>query len=272
MTDKTKATLQGGQCRNKTESNQVSTMIDQVNSLVSQNDELNKYTILYFFNYLNYQPLGSMPRCCSSLRNIRLIQVARDVSPSLRISSSNCVRNSSLRRIGNCGDRFSGIDMVYTIGDIVRVYTSVYASISKTQRLVVRQTHTRRLTTTLEGLTLWLRQSVPTSLRRSTAPRRKLSPSCCALRRLMSNQRAGVTLLIMSWCLPAACRCWEALMSNLIERTPLTPDELAFQCLALTHAALYSTDSAVREALLFILLDKADSLYEMLPVQEAHHA
>jgi hypothetical protein len=61
-------------------------------------------------------------------------------------------------------------------------------------------------------------------------------------------------------------------MSNLIERIPLTPDELAFQCLALTHAALYSTDSAVREALLFILLDKADSLYEMLPAQEAHHA
>lgn len=53
------------------------------------------------------QPFGSMPRCCSSLRSMRLIQVARDESPSLRISSSNCERNSSLNRIWYCGDFFS---------------------------------------------------------------------------------------------------------------------------------------------------------------------
>lgn len=53
------------------------------------------------------QPFGSMPRCCSSLRSMRLIQVARDESPSFRISSSSCERNSSLNRIWYCGDFFS---------------------------------------------------------------------------------------------------------------------------------------------------------------------
>lgn len=50
---------------------------------------------------------GSIPRCCSSLRRILLIQVASDESPSLRISSSSWERNSSLNRIWYCGDFFS---------------------------------------------------------------------------------------------------------------------------------------------------------------------
>ncbi|WP_431224798.1 hypothetical protein ACQ86O_08055 [Serratia sp. L9] len=54
-------------------------------------------------------------------------------------------------------------------------------------------------------------------------------------------------------------------MSNLVDKTPLTAAEVAFQCLALTHAALFSDEVAVTEALLFILLDRADTLYEMLP-------
>lgn len=93
------------------------------------------------------QPFGSMPRDCSSFLRIRFIQVASDESPSLRISSSSCERNSSFNRIGNCGERFSGIDMVYAIGDIVRVYASVYANDMKAQRPVVLGTHTGRLTT-----------------------------------------------------------------------------------------------------------------------------
>lgn len=96
---------------------------------------------------IGYQPFGSMPRDCSSFLRIRFIQVASDESPSLRISSSSCARNSSFNRIGNCGERFSGIDMVYAIGDIVRVYTSVYANDMKAQRPVVLGTHTGRLTT-----------------------------------------------------------------------------------------------------------------------------
>ncbi len=54
-----------------------------------------------------YQPLGSMPRCCSSLRSMRFIQVAKDESPSLRISSSSWARNSSGNRIWYCGDFFN---------------------------------------------------------------------------------------------------------------------------------------------------------------------
>lgn len=96
---------------------------------------------------LGYHPFGSIPRCCSSFLRIRFIQVAREESPSLRISSSSCERKSSFKRIGNCGDRFSGIDMVYAIGDIERVYTSVYALNVKKQRPGVVATLPRRLTT-----------------------------------------------------------------------------------------------------------------------------
>lgn len=45
-----------------------------------------------------YQPFGSIPRDCNSLRRTRLIHVARDESPSLRISSSSCDRNSCANR------------------------------------------------------------------------------------------------------------------------------------------------------------------------------
>lgn len=48
------------------------------------------------------------------------------------------------------------------------------------------------------------------------------------------------------------------------EEICLTPDELAFQCLALAEAALCSQDSAVREVLLFIIREKAEQLYAML--------
>lgn len=50
-----------------------------------------------------------------------------------------------------------------------------------------------------------------------------------------------------------------------IDRTPLTPDELAFQCLALAHAALGTNEPAVRETLLFIISEKAEQLYSVLP-------
>lgn len=54
-------------------------------------------------------------------------------------------------------------------------------------------------------------------------------------------------------------------MLNFIDKTPLTSDELAFQCAALSHAALFSQEPAVTEALLFVLLEKIDLLYDMLP-------
>lgn len=100
------------------------------------------------------QPFGSMPRDCSSLRKMRFIQVARDESPSFRISSSSCERNSSFKRMGNCGDLFSGIDMVYAIGDIKRVYTSVYAMVVEKQRPGVVETLPKRLTKPLIEVTV----------------------------------------------------------------------------------------------------------------------
>lgn len=63
----------------------------------------------------NY-PLGSMPRCCNSLRRTRLIQVAKDVSPSALAASSSCALKSSGNRIWYGGERFSnGVDMVITL-------------------------------------------------------------------------------------------------------------------------------------------------------------
>lgn len=75
-----------------------------------------------------HQPFGSIPRCCSSLRSIRLIHVAKDESPSLRISSSSWARKSSGKRIWYWGDFFRFcIDMCnypnYYFSVITRVVT-----------------------------------------------------------------------------------------------------------------------------------------------------
>lgn len=64
----------------------------------------------------SFYPLGSMPRCCNSLRRTRLIQVAKDVSPSDLAASSSCALKSSGNRIWYGGERFSnGVDMVITL-------------------------------------------------------------------------------------------------------------------------------------------------------------
>ncbi|BEN51573.1 hypothetical protein SMKC057_36850 [Serratia marcescens] len=61
MSDKIKAALQGRQCQStKLKPTQHSMLTDLV----------------------NYQPFGSMPRCCSSLRMMRFIQADTDASPS----------------------------------------------------------------------------------------------------------------------------------------------------------------------------------------------
>ncbi|CAI1775986.1 Uncharacterised protein [Serratia liquefaciens] len=136
MAHKTKAAMQGRQCHyTKLVRRQNTMQIDQVNRCdfyrfaggvltpplaefdrvcisgvtgipVSVGYQALPYTLEYYESFV-VQPFGSIPRCCSSLRSMRLIQVARDESPSLRISSSNCERNSSLNRIWYCGDFFS---------------------------------------------------------------------------------------------------------------------------------------------------------------------
>ncbi len=93
MSHKTKAALPGRQCQStKLKPTQHSMLVDLVNN----------------------QPFGSMPRCCSSLRSMRLIQVARDESPSLRISSSSWERSSCARRIWYWSVFTFSLDIVIT--------------------------------------------------------------------------------------------------------------------------------------------------------------
>ena len=93
MSHKTKAALPGRQCQStKLKPTQHSMLADLVNN----------------------QPFGSMPRCCSSLRSMRLIQVARDESPSLRISSSSWERSSCARRIWYWSVFTFSLDIVIT--------------------------------------------------------------------------------------------------------------------------------------------------------------
>ncbi|BEM39931.1 hypothetical protein SME10J_36580 [Serratia marcescens] len=70
---------------------------------------------------LKDQPFGSMPRCCSSLRIMRLIQAASDSSPSCRCASSIESRSSGSNRNWNggfprlsflCVDTFSTPDVM----------------------------------------------------------------------------------------------------------------------------------------------------------------
>ena len=93
MSHKTKAALPGRQCQStKLKPTQHSMLADLVNN----------------------QPFGSMPRCCSSLRSMRLIQVARNESPSLRISSSSWERSSCARRIWYWSVFTFSLDIVIT--------------------------------------------------------------------------------------------------------------------------------------------------------------
>ena len=61
-----------------------------------------------------YQPFGSMPRDCSSLRSIRLIHVAKDESPSFFISASSWDLKSCARRSWYWSDFGFTVDIVIT--------------------------------------------------------------------------------------------------------------------------------------------------------------
>lgn len=118
-----------------------------------------------------FYPLGSIPRCCNSLRSTRLIQVANEVSPSALAASSSCALNSSGSRIWYGGDRFSdGVDMVITRNyyrDMV--ITSVLAITKKT---TPRSAGIRagRLTKSRSGVTIMaVRQHTPHSVHIQTA-------------------------------------------------------------------------------------------------------
>lgn len=53
-------------------------------------------------------------------------------------------------------------------------------------------------------------------------------------------------------------------MVEFTDKTPLTADEITFQSLALAYAALHINQPAVTEALLFVLLEKLETTYELL--------
>jgi|GEM_PF-4505254 len=53
-------------------------------------------------------------------------------------------------------------------------------------------------------------------------------------------------------------------MIDFIDRIPLTTDEVAFQSMALAYAAIHINQPAVSEALMFVLLEKLDAIYEQL--------
>lgn len=102
------------------------------------------------------QPFGSMPRDCSSLRRVRFIQVARDVSPSCFATSSSWARKSSGKRIWYCGDLFSCcVDMVVT-GAYYHLHGNDHCNYSchTKQRPEVFAALTRRLTKPLIGVTV----------------------------------------------------------------------------------------------------------------------
>lgn len=95
----------------------------------------------------SFYPLGSMPRCCNSLRRTRLIQVAKDVSPSALAASSSCALKSSGNRIWYGGERFSnGVDMVITLHYYTYMVITIVLAI--TQKATPRSagTHAGRLT------------------------------------------------------------------------------------------------------------------------------
>lgn len=101
------------------------------------------------------QPFGSIPRCCNSLRSIRLIQVANEVSPSALAASSSCALNSSGSRIWYGGDRFSnGVDMVITLNYYSYMVITIVLTI--TQKTTPRSggTHAGRLTKPLNEVTI----------------------------------------------------------------------------------------------------------------------
>lgn len=125
ITGKQKATCHGGQC-------------DQCGGLL-----------------VGCQPFGSIPRCCNSLRSIRLIQVANEVSPSALAASSSCALNSSGSRIWYGGDRFSnGVDMVITLNYYSYLVITIVLTI--TQKTTPRTVGavTGRLTKPLTGVTI----------------------------------------------------------------------------------------------------------------------
>ncbi|PAU23975.1 host cell division inhibitor Icd-like protein [Escherichia coli] len=102
-----------------------------------------------------FYPLGSIPRCCNSFRSTRLIQVAKEVSPSAFAASSSCALNSSGSRIWYGGDRFSnGVDMVITLNYYSYMVITIVLTVIQKTTPRSGGSHTGRLTKPLIEVTI----------------------------------------------------------------------------------------------------------------------
>lgn len=125
--------------------------------------DLNLVNIIYSVRHSNHvndihsvQPLGSIPRLCSSARPNSFNQLAR-LTPSFCASKSNCSFRSGVMRIWNggafpvpfgCLSRLMTVDMCTPINVVlfpIGVHTNMYVPIKTTPRCA--ETLPRRLTT-----------------------------------------------------------------------------------------------------------------------------
>ncbi len=106
-----------------------------------------------------YQPFGSMPRCCNSLRSMRFIQVANDESPSLRISSSSWDRSSWAKRSWYWSVLALSLDIVITKSLLLNCgcnynVNHVFLQLRETAKPGSARTLTGLLTTNQQKLTI----------------------------------------------------------------------------------------------------------------------
>jgi hypothetical protein len=214
---------------------------------------------LGFYLPLRYQPFGSMPRDCNSLRKIRFIQVARDVSPSFRASFSSCARSSWDSLSWYWSVLGFSLDIVITryllsewncnyivIADVLQ-----FSEIAKPGSAA---TLTGLLTTPLRGLTLWLIRSLPKltpdlhgDFWRFPGLTDYPVPAAFLSERTASRKPAAFWSRILFWSLLPACRYGGRIMRDLL-LTPVPASADLFQTAdfcAIFASAITDSEKAV---------------------------
>lgn len=124
-----------------------------------------------------FYPLGSIPRCCNSFRSTRLIQVAKEVSPSAFAASSSCALNSSGSRIWYGGDRFSnGVDMVITLNYYSYIVITIVLTVIQKTTPRSGGSHTGRLTKPLIEVTIMAIKEHSLLFIHTQTPRKRNNP------------------------------------------------------------------------------------------------
>lgn len=124
-----------------------------------------------------FYPLGSIPRCCNSFRSTRLIQVAKEVSPSAFAASSSCALNSSGSRIWYGGDRFSnGVDMVITLNYYSYMVITIVLTVIQKTTPRSGGSHTGRLTKPLIEVTIMAIKEHSLLFIHTQTPRKRNNP------------------------------------------------------------------------------------------------